>query len=118
VFSPEAFLSLLGAFSNLFNAQSILDKQSLSTPDSLGSQLASPLLSVADDMLHVANIGQSLFDGEGTPTRRVSLIEHGILKSFLHSAGTAKRMNAQPTGHANMGSKITVGPHFYHVSQG
>ncbi len=118
VFSPEAFLSLLGAFSNLFNAQSILDKQSLSTPDSLGSQLASSLLSVADDMLHVANIGQSLFDGEGTPTRRVSLIEHGILKSFLHSAGTAKRMNAQPTGHANMGSKITVGPHFYHVSQG
>ena len=118
VFSPEAFLSLLGAFSNLFNAQSILDKQSLSTPDSLGSQLASPLLSVADDMLHVANIGQSLFDGEGTPTRRVSLIEHGILKSFLHSAGTAKRMNSQPTGHANMGSKITVGPHFYHVSQG
>ncbi len=118
VFSPEAFLSLLGAFSNLFNAQSILDKQSLSTPDSLGSQLASSLLSVADDMLHSANIGQSLFDGEGTPTRRVSLIEHGILKSFLHSAGTAKRMNAQPTGHANMGSKITVGPHFYHVSQG
>jgi PmbA protein len=118
VFSPEAFLSLLGAFSNLFNAQSILDKQSLSTPDSLGTQIASPLLSVADDMLHSSNIGQSLFDGEGTPTRRVSLIENGILKSFLHSAGTAKRMNAQPTGHANMGSKITVGPHFYHVSQG
>ncbi len=118
VFSPEAFLSLLGAFSNLFNAQSILDKQSLSTPDSLGTQIASPLLSVTDDMLHPANVGQSLFDGEGTPTRRVSLIESGILKSFLHSAGTAKRMNAQPTGHANMGSKITVSPHFYHVSQG
>jgi PmbA protein len=118
VFSPEAFLSLLGAFSNLFNAQNILDKQSLSTPNSLGTQLASPLLSVADDMLHSANIGQSLFDGEGTPTRRVSLIENGILKSFLHSAGTAKRMNAQPTGHANMGSKITVSPHFYHVFAG
>ncbi|MFN7658376.1 MAG: TldD/PmbA family protein, partial [Dolichospermum sp.] len=27
VFSTEAFLSLLGAFSNLFNAQSILDNQ-------------------------------------------------------------------------------------------
>jgi PmbA protein len=118
VFSPEAFLSLLGAFSNLFNAQSILDKQSLSTPESLGTQIASPLLSVCDDMLHPGNIGQSLFDGEGTPTRRISLIENGILTNFLHSAGTAKRMNAQPTGHANMGSKITVSPHFYHVSQG
>ncbi|HEY9826166.1 MAG TPA: TldD/PmbA family protein [Stenomitos sp.] len=118
VFSPEAFLSLLGAFSNLFNAQSILDKQSLSTPDSLGTSIASPLLSVSDDILHPANISQSLFDGEGTPTRRVTLIENGVLKQFLHSAGTAKRMNAQPTGHANMGSKITVSPHFYHVEQG
>lgn len=118
VFSPEAFLSLLGAFSNLFNAQSILDKQSLSTPESLGTTIASPLLSVSDDILHPTNISQSLFDGEGTPTRRVTLIENGVLKQFLHSAGTAKRMDTQPTGHANMGSKITVSPHFYHVEQG
>jgi PmbA protein len=118
VFSPEAFLSLLGAFSNLFNAQSILDNQSLSTPESLGTQIASPLLSVADDALHPQNIGIETFDGEGTPTRRLNLIDKGVLTSFIHSAGTAKRMNAQPTGHANMGSKITVSPHFYHVSGG
>ncbi len=118
VFSPEAFLSLLGAFSNLFNAQSILDNQSLSTPESLGTQIASPLLSIADDALHPSNIGLETFDGEGTPTRRVNLIDKGMLASFIHSAGTAKRMNTQPTGHANMGSKITVSPHFYHVSGG
>lgn len=118
VFSPEAFLSLLGAFSNLFNAQSILDKQSLSTPDSLETAIASPLLSVYDDALHPENAGATTFDDEGTPTRRIALIENGILKNFLHSAGTAKRMNATPTGHANMGSKITVSPHFYHVLPG
>ncbi|MBD2042924.1 TldD/PmbA family protein [Microcoleus sp. FACHB-672] len=118
VFSPEAFLSLLGAFSNLYNAQSILDKQSLSTPESLGTNIASPLLSVYDDALHPANIGAETFDGEGTPTRRISLIEKGILSNFLHSAGTAKRLNAQPTGHANIGSKVMVSSHFYHVLQG
>jgi PmbA protein len=118
VFSPDAFLSLLGAFSNLFNAQSILDNQSLSTPESLGTQIASPLLSVADDALHPSNIGIETFDGEGTPTRRIDLISKGTLASFIHSAGTAKRMNAKPTGHANMGSKITVSPHFYHVAGG
>lgn len=115
VFSPEAFLSLLGAFSNLFNAQSILDKQSLSTPDDLGKQLASPLLSVYDDALHPANIGAESFDGEGTPTRQVPLIENGILTGFLHSAGTAKRLNAHPTGNANIGAKVSVSPNFYHV---
>lgn len=118
VFSPEAFLSLLGAFSNLFNAQSILDNQSLSTPDSLGSQIATPLLSVCDDALHPDNVAPTTFDGEGTPTRRVPLITKGVLSGFLHSAGTAKRLNAQPTGHANTGAKVTVGAHFYDVFAG
>jgi PmbA protein len=115
VFSADAFLSLLGAFSNLFNAQSILDKQSLSTPDDLGKEIASPLLSLYDDALHRANIGAETFDGEGTPTRQISLIENGVLKNFLHSAGTAKRMNAKPTGNANIGAKVTISPNFYHV---
>lgn len=118
VFSPEAFLSLLGAFSNVFNAQNILDKQSLSTPESLGTQIASPLLCVADDALHPDNVTQTLFDGEGTPTRRVELITNGVLSGFLHSAGTAKRMNQQPTGHGNIGAKVTVSSHFYHVYPG
>lgn len=115
VFSPEAFLSLLGAFSNLFNAQNILDNQSLSQVDDLGKQIASPLLSVYDDTLHPANVGAETFDGEGTPTRQIRLIEKGILTSFLHSAGTAKRLNAQPTGNASIGAKVTVSPNFYHV---
>jgi PmbA protein len=115
VFSAEAFLSLLGAFSNLFNAQSILDNQSLSKADDIGKQIASPLLSVYDDALHPANIGAESFDGEGTPTRQVKLIEKGVLTGFLHSAGTAKRLNAQPTGNASIGAKVSVGPNFYHV---
>jgi PmbA protein len=115
VFSAEAFLSLLGAFSNLFNAQSILDNQSLSKADDIGKQIASPLLSVYDDALHPANIGAETFDGEGTPTRKIALIEKGVLTGFLHSAGTAKRLNAQPTGNANIGAKVSVSPNFYHV---
>jgi PmbA protein len=118
VLSPEAFLSLLGAFSNLFNAQNILDKQSLSTPKSLGTQVASPLLSVCDDALHPDNVTSTTFDGEGTPTRRISLITEGVLTGFLHSSGTAKRLNQEPTGHANIGAKVTVGSHFYHVFPG
>lgn len=115
VFSPEAFISLLNAFSNLYNAQSILDNRSLSTAESMGTQLASPLLSVFDDALHPENVGSSYFDGEGTPTRRVPIIEAGVLTGFLHSSGTAKRMNAPLTGHADIGAKVSVSPNFYHI---
>ncbi|MGF1570551.1 MAG: TldD/PmbA family protein [Nodosilinea sp.] len=118
VFSGEAFLSLLGAFSNLYNAQSILDNRSLSTPDALGTTIATPLLSVYDDALHPDNVSAETFDGEGTPTRRVPIIERGVLTQFLHSAGTAKRMGAAPTGHASIGAKVSVGPSFYHVLPG
>ena len=118
VFSPEAFLSLFGAFGNLFNAQSILDKQSLSTPESLGDAIASPLLSVCDDALHPDNVAIETFDGEGTPTRRIPILKDGVITSFIHSSGTAKRMNASPTGNANIGAKVTVSPNFYHVFPG
>lgn len=117
VFSPEAFLSLVSAFSSLFNAQSILDKNSLSTPDSLGKAIASPLLNVSDDELHMGNIGASTFDGEGTPTRRTPLIVDGVLTNFLHSSVTAKRLNAAPTGNASIGAKVSVSPNFFHVER-
>ncbi len=115
VFAPRAFLSLLGAFTNMYNAQSILDKQSLSKPESLNSVIAAPSLCLNDDALHPENVGVDTFDGEGTPTRKVPLITNGVLTSFLHSAGTAKRMDTKPTGHANMGAKVTVSPNFFHV---
>jgi PmbA protein len=118
VFSGEAFLSLLGAFSNMYNAQSILDNRSLSTTDSLGTVVASPLLSVEDNALHPENISAETFDGEGTPTRRVPIIEKGVLTQFLHSAGTAKRLGASPTGHASIGAKVSVSPSYYHVLPG
>jgi PmbA protein len=118
VFSPEAILGLVGAFSNMFNAQSILDNQSLSTAASLGEPIASPLLSLNDDEHHPENLGASGFDGEGTPTRCVPLITNGVLTSFIHSAGTAKRMNTSPTGNASMGAKVGVSRNFLHLFAG
>ncbi|MFN8970370.1 MAG: TldD/PmbA family protein [Pseudanabaena sp.] len=118
VFSPEAFLSLVSAFSSLFNAQSILDKNSLSNPESIGTQIASPLLNVSDDELHIGNVGASTFDGEGTPTRRTPLITNGMLTNFLHSSVTAKRLNAKPTGNGSVGAKVSVSPNFFHIERG
>ncbi len=115
VFSPQAILKLVRAFGNMYNAQSVLDKQSLSTAASLGQAIASPLLCLNDDALHPEHIGANTFDGEGTPTRKTPLIQNGVLANFLHSAGTAKRMDATPTGNANMGAKVTISSNFFHI---
>jgi PmbA protein len=115
VFSPQAILKLVRAFGNMYNAQSVLDKQSLSTVESIGQPIASPLLCLNDDALHPEHVGANTFDGEGTPTRKTPLIQNGVLTNFLHSAGTAKRMNTSPTGNANMGAKVTVSSNFFHI---
>ena len=115
-FTPEAFLSLLGAFSSMLNARSVLDGVSLSRRESLGTSVAVPFLSLHDDGLHSGNIGASAFDGEGTPTRRISLIEGGVLTNFLHSEATARAFGVAPTGHAGLGAKVSVGPDWFVVS--
>jgi PmbA protein len=115
VFSPEAFLDLIGAFSSLFNARAVLDGVSLSNRDSLGQQLAVPFLSITDNGLHPGNIGASAFDGEGTPTRPLALLDGGVLANFLHSEATARAFGVAPTGHAGLGAKVSVSPDWFEV---
>jgi len=115
VFSPEAFLDLIGAFSSLFNARAVLDGVSLSNRDAIGQPLAVPFLSIHDNGLHPGNIGASAFDGEGTPTQRLALIEAGVLRNFLHSEATARAFGVAPTGHAGLGAKVSVGPDWFEI---
>tara|TARA_B100001964_G_scaffold153817_1_gene169172 strand:+ start:1977 stop:3359 length:1383 start_codon:yes stop_codon:yes gene_type:complete len=115
-FTPEAFLDLIGAFSSIFNARSILDGVSLSQRDSLGSSIAVPFFSLYDNGMHPANVGASTFDGEGTPTQKLCLINQGRLENFLHSEATARAFGVAPTGHAGLGAKVSVGPDWFEVS--
>ncbi|MAV11072.1 MAG: peptidase C69 [Synechococcus sp. MED850] len=115
-FTPEAFLSLIGAFSSMVNARAVLDGVSLSQRESIGTTLAVPFFSLHDDGLHPGNVSASSFDGEGTPTQSVCLIEGGALKSFLHSEATARAFGVAPTGHAGLGAKVSVGADWFVVS--
>jgi len=49
-------------------------------------------------------------DGEGTPTRRTTLIDQGILSSYLHDDYTARKMKTQRTGSAQRGGYL-ASPH-------
>ena len=115
VFSPEAFLDLIGAFSSLFNARAVLDGVSLSNRDSIGQPLAVPFFDLHDNGLNPGNIGASAFDGEGTPTRHLALLEGGVLRHFLHSEATARAFGVAPTGHAGLGAKVSVGPDWFEI---
>jgi PmbA protein len=118
VLSGRAFIDLLNAFSNLFSAQNIIDKQSLNTRESLGKELASAILNITDDPLHPWNIAPTRFDGEGTNVRRTPLVEKGVLTGLWHHSVSAKAFSTQSTGHARVAAKMSVGPWFYNIDAG
>ena len=108
--SPEAFLTMINAFSSIFNARSIIDGVSLSNKNSIGELISIPALNIFDDGLNDKNVSSAPFDGEGTPTKKLTLVNKGKLENFLHSESTAKIFNTIPTGHAGLGSKVSVSP--------
>ena len=60
----------------------------------IGEQIASPLITVYDDpSLH--EYGYYPFDDEGAESKRTTLIENGVLKSFIHSRETAGKLGGE-----------------------
>jgi len=66
----------------------------------IGEQVASQLVTIIDD--GVVQGGYYIpCDDEGTPKRCVTIVENGILKTFLHSLSTTKSLNSELTGNAH-----------------
>ncbi len=101
----------------MFNARSILDGVSLMNQNSIGKQIAVNNLNISDEGLHPENIGGFSFDGEGTPTQNINLIESGVLTNLIHSEATARKFGVKPTGHAGLGAKVSVSPDWLVVSK-
>ncbi|WP_457613163.1 TldD/PmbA family protein [Methanocaldococcus sp.] len=66
--------------------------------DKLGEKVGSEYVSVVDDSTIKGAFGSYVYDDEGVKGRKTTIIEDGILKTFLHSRETAGRMDAELTG--------------------
>jgi TldD protein len=63
----------------------------------LGKQIASSLLTAYSDPT-IDGYGHYAYDAEGTPAKRVNLIEGGILKCFMNGREHAAILNQPPNG--------------------
>ena len=89
------FLSVYG-----FNGRAAVEHR---TPIKVGERQFDPQLSIADDATRPDAIGL-LFDGEGTPKRRLDLIKRGVSANLAHDRRTARQAGAETTGHAVPGA--------------
>jgi len=66
----------------------------------LGEQIASELVTIIDDSTIPHKWGSYKYDSEGTPGKRRILVEHGVLKAYMHSLETAAKLGVSPNGSA------------------
>lgn len=66
--------------------------------DSIGEQIAAPIVSAYDDGTIPNEWGSNNIDSEGTPTHKVQLIKDGICTGFLVDKANGRRLNMSPTG--------------------
>ncbi len=107
-FEPRAFSQLLGLLQFMLNGKTLLEGKSL-LADKLGKSVASKLVNIIDDPNLEKGLASRPFDSEGTKTKKITLIENGILKSFLHNSATAKETGQANTGHASRSYKSSLG---------
>jgi PmbA protein len=88
--------------------------------DRVGETIAPPNVTIADDPTNPAAFGAVGVDGEGVPTRRVALVEGGVLLGFLQNLYTARRSGTRTTGSAVRGYASTpgVGARALHLAPG
>ena len=87
------FLGYIG-----FGAKSFLEGRSFMT-GKIGETLASDLVTIVDDPIAADALGLP-FDFEGTPARRVVLIDKGVASAVVWDRATAAKGSAESTGHA------------------
>ncbi len=73
----------------------------------LGHRVGSEQFSLIDHGTIRGGLDGRAFDDEGTPTQSTTIIEEGILKSYLHNLTTAKKSKTTSTGSAGLLSPRT-----------
>jgi PmbA protein len=99
VFDPETAASLVRALAAAASGPSLYRRASFLC-DRLGSRIASPLVTVVDDGRLVQGVGSRPFDGEGLPTRRVVVVDRGVLTSYLLDTYSGRKLGLPSTHHA------------------
>jgi PmbA protein len=99
IFDTEVAGSLLGGIIGAITGERVNQGASF-LKDSLGKKFASELLTIVDDGILPKGLSSTPFDGEGVSTGKRTLVEKGVLKSFLYNTISAKRAGTKSTGNA------------------
>ena len=119
VFDRRIAGSLISHLASAINGAAVARKTSF-LKDRLGQRLFRPGIQVLDDPLRRRGLRSRPFDAEGVATRRLAVVEDGVLASWILDSATARELGFASTGHAQRGVSSTPapGPSNLHLATG
>lgn len=119
VFDPRVAGSLVGHLVGAANGASIARKTSF-LKDRLGQKLFKDGIRIVDDPLRKRGLRSQAFDAEGVAVKPLSIVDDGVLTSWLLDCATARELGLTTTGHAHRGvsSSPSPGPYNLHLEAG
>lgn len=88
--------------------------------DQIGERIAPPDFTVYDHGTLPGTLGAKPFDGEGLPTRQTTVVERGVLRSYLLDTYAARKLGMHSTGNASRsaGEPPGVSPTNFYLEPG
>ena len=103
VYAPRVSGSLVGHLSSAINGAAVARGTSF-FKDSMGQRVLAAGLRVTDDPTRRRGPRSRPFDGEGTPSAALTLVEDGVLLSWILDGRSARQLKLASTGHASRGT--------------
>jgi PmbA protein len=106
LYDPRVAGGLLGHLAGAINGAGVARGTSF-LKEKLGQRIFAADINIHDDPRRVRGLRSRTFDGEGTPTQARTLIQDGVLTTWLLDSRSARQLGMKPTGNASRG---TSGP--------
>lgn len=102
----EAMADILEAFCGMFDGENAHKGISL-LHDRLGENIFSEDITIVDDPFMKDGYNCHSFDDEGVACQKTTLVDNGVLKSYLHNLKSARLMDCKTTGNGFKGGYST-----------
>ena len=107
IFEAPLAVALIGNFVQAVSGGSLYRKSSFLL-DSLGQQVFSPIVSIAERPHLKKAFGSGYFDGEGVATHDRDVVIDGVLQGYFLSSYSARKLGMQTTGNAGGSHNLRV----------
>jgi len=101
ILEPSAFAAALKALTQGMGAENVLEDEDSWMVGRIGRRVFSPNLTLRDDWSHPLFANAPFNTNDGAPTKKLTLIDRGVVKRYVTSTYYANKYHVPNTGHPN-----------------